>query len=732
MRSTNLLGSVRGPFSLPTASTTVQRVKRRTILKQWGMDVLRVMYKRNTLVEAPRETSAEGVDHCCPRDPTSKLAEASHTPARVSVSPDRLHERMYLPSSFFFPLQSFRTHFSTPPPQPEGRHMSTAVFSPVDCMNFSGNDEARESGSVESSPGPSSLIDKSAAGSVESFPFHDRWALINAALRPLGKCSAPNVVEVFKDSSKAYEAMWKAIDEAKEEVMWQTYICKDDNIGRITVRKLVEARRRGCKVELLYDDGGNITGRSRLVDPLRQAGASVVLYRPILSVMWRYLLTLDWRISPGLRNHRKILLVDGKIGFVGGLNIGDDYCGKEAGGNGRFRDTHCSVQGPAVEHLRNVYEDTKVPQSSRFSFYRWRQRLRGTYPSPSRYSRRLLAAVREFRGPQWTPRTGKAVFMKRRGPIVQERVNRMLASSKWKRKKGVSFKEGKALSSRLEEAKAGLLKAPTAKEVLESTVAGGVSMLKRGRQLLFDVPLYRSATKALMLKPIADSEPVPESLYIPSIDVDTQILQSNPRTGDYSIQYALWQVLRKCHRRVWVTTPYFLPSGKHLKAMMYSAQRGVDVRLLTGGRRTTDPWFMWYASMYITELLLQSGVRVFEYAVEGEMMHAKTMVADSMWSCVGTFNWDPMSNKNLETCLFHLNKATAREMERHFLEDMSVSEEMTLEKVRSRPLLTRIVARLFYHFVFLCCHVAFRSYEAPDLVYSHEPPPSFAKKGGRK
>lgn len=81
----------------------------------------------------------------------------------------------------------------------------------------------------------------------------------------------------------------------------------------------------------------------------------------------------DWRISPGLRNHRKILLVDNAIGFCGGLNIGNDYCGVVMGGTGTFRDTHCAVRGRAVGHLREVYYNTKQPQPWKFSWRRWRQ-----------------------------------------------------------------------------------------------------------------------------------------------------------------------------------------------------------------------------------------------------------------------------------------------------------------------------------------------------------------------
>lgn len=601
----------------------------------------------------------------------------------------------------------------------------------------------------------------------DSMPFSDRWELITRSLYPLGNVSESNTVKVFKNSGDAYLAMWEAMDTAEKEVLLQTYIFKDDVVGKRTVQKLLEAKKRNCNVEVLYDDGGNISGRGKLMEPLKNVGVSVILYRPILSYLWRYMFTFNWRISPGgLRNHRKILLVDNKIGFCGGLNVGNEYCGIKAGGTGRFRDTHCVVVGPALQHLRKVYEDTKNPEPSRFSWSRWRQRaatrLRRTYHSGS--SALVDRVVRPMQRRTASDRQRNRLYF--RTPLLPSDMKRSLSavrsttlasiSTSWRTSRSHtethtlpspvmgagSRTTMAAMTGRLAWALPAPAPAPAPAVCAAPAVPHDASPAPpQGLRSAFASPKafrrvqaqrfrhfahsivskHRHTTKALLGKPIADEDPVPEANpYAQRVPVTTQILQSNPHNGNFSIQYAFWQVVRKCHRRVWITTPYFLPSGKHLKAMVHAARRGVDVRLLTGSQRTTDPWVMWYASTYITERLLRGGVRVFEYN-GGGVMHAKTVVADSLWSSIGSFNWDPMSNKNLEVSLCHLDHPTARTMEKQFLEDQAVSVEVTLEAHLRRPRWQRLVSWLFYHCVFLVDRLTFTGFEVPDLKYTHGP-----------
>lgn len=615
-------------------------------------------------------------------------------------------------------------------------------------------------------------------------PFDQRWDDITKSLSVLGRVSTGNTVTPFRDSGEAFEAMWKAVDGGRHEVMWQTYICKDDYVGQTTVHKMAIAKmERKCTTELLYDCGGNIGGRTRLTERLSQSGATVIPYRPFFHSFAEYIFKgFDWKISPGLRNHRKILLVDKEIGFCGGLNIGNEYCGPQTGGTGKFRDTHCSVVGPAVAHLREVYDDTKEPRPWKFSPARWRQiaakqwnrqYVSGKFTVDKKVIERLQSttrAVTERGGVYFSRQLGRAEANTSRvldRMRWRKQANRREAYVRWNdRNNGNGVSEAVAKAARLEDSEAAATNtdisstinpeqsetAPAPAPAAETTTAAATAaptsvpagdadpssyhsaqpngnrtgvmrrklMEARVRALsnATDLPHKRSYTSLLQQLPIRDDEAVPEAeMYCLRRQPITQIVSCNPRYRDYSIQYAFWQVTRKCHRRIWITTPYYLPTKKLFRALLHAASRGVDVRILAGSAQTTDPWFMWHASNYITARLLRSGVKIYEYK-GSQIMHAKTVVADSVWCSIGSYNWDVMSNKNLEVCLCQLSLETARDMERQFLQDLAASEEVRLEDHEQRSRWLRLTSWLFYNFVFVLDRITFRSFSNQDLVDS--------------
>ncbi|KAG5493945.1 hypothetical protein JKF63_01777 [Porcisia hertigi] len=632
-----------------------------------------------------------------------------------------------------------------------------------------------------------------------STPFDERWDDILASLTVLGRTSRGNRVIPFHDSAEAFEHMWTAVKNAQERVHWQTYICKDDFIGQKTMRRLVEAHQRGCDTELLYDCGGNISGRARLTEELKQCGAKVIPYRPFFRSIAKYFIRgLDWKRSPGLRNHRKILVIDSSHGFCGGLNVGNEYCGKAAGGTGKFRDTHCGVIGPAVAHLAEVYNDTKQPQPWKYGWRRWRQiasqqitrrvkqgqirmernkLYRAFQKERSRSGRRLKdvpsVSMRAMRG-RWNKQKDQLMTLmrwSRTGSLANSLLYGEVIPAPYRRgnvgedKKEIHVRDVGAASHVVSPAAdmevsslvpdisnakdtsnpASSPVSPVSAESIPGSSPMGeritllscpASSNSKGRpngmrnsamrrRLLAarrealdratDLPHKRTYTDMLRRVPILDTEPVPEAeMYLRHRDSMTQVLSCNPRYRDYSIQYAFWQVTRKCHRRIWITTPYYLPTRKLFSALVQAARRGVDVRLLAGSKQTTDPWFMWHASNYITEKLLRAGVKIYEFKGQ-QIMHAKTVVVDSVWSSIGSYNWDLMSNRNLEVCLCHLDLDMARSMEAQFLRDLEQSVEVRLENHKQRSPWLRFTSWLFYNVVFFLDRITFRSFANEDV-----------------
>jgi cardiolipin synthase A/B len=155
-----------------------------------------------------------------------------------------------------------------------------------------------------------------------------------------------NQVDVLLDAEQTYPAKLQAIAGATRSIDAAYYIFSDDETGRLFRDALVAAAERGVRVRLLVDALGSL-GVGKFLRPIKRAGGDVRHFLPMS--LWQ-----GWSLN--LRNHRKILVVDGHTGFTGGLNIGDAYLGTGAT-HGRWRDTHLRLRGPAVANLAEVFAD---------------------------------------------------------------------------------------------------------------------------------------------------------------------------------------------------------------------------------------------------------------------------------------------------------------------------------------------------------------------------------------
>jgi cardiolipin synthase len=155
---------------------------------------------------------------------------------------------------------------------------------------------------------------------------------------PLGD----SLTTVYSYGTDLYEDMLEAIDGARERVFFESFIVKDDEVGRRFKAALIAAAERGVEVFVIYDVFANLVVRRAFFD--FPAPVNVVRYPALKPGM----LLLDVRKSG--RDHRKLLVVDGEIGFVGGYNIGSAYATQ-------WRDTHLRVRGPSAWELENAFVD---------------------------------------------------------------------------------------------------------------------------------------------------------------------------------------------------------------------------------------------------------------------------------------------------------------------------------------------------------------------------------------
>lgn len=155
-----------------------------------------------------------------------------------------------------------------------------------------------------------------------------------------------NQFEPLIDGDQAYPAMLKAIDGASKSISMATYIFETTGIGEEFVDALVRAHERGVQVRVLVDDIGVRYARPRADRVLRKRGVKTALFMPARSLLR----------APyfNLRNHRKILVVDGAIGFTGGMNVRQGHVIASASKR-PTKDLHFQVEGPVVAHLQEVF-----------------------------------------------------------------------------------------------------------------------------------------------------------------------------------------------------------------------------------------------------------------------------------------------------------------------------------------------------------------------------------------
>src|SRR3954462_12961203 len=153
-------------------------------------------------------------------------------------------------------------------------------------------------------------------------------------------------VRLFIDGDDCYDALVAAIAGARHHVHLEYYIFRDDTSGLRIVEALIERARAGIEVRLLVDAVAEGLGHAT-VRAMRQAGVDVRFFNRVR------LFRLWWRIL-NFRTHRKIGVIDGSIGFTGGMNITDDHSVR-AKGKAAWRDTHVRMLGPAVHGLQATF-----------------------------------------------------------------------------------------------------------------------------------------------------------------------------------------------------------------------------------------------------------------------------------------------------------------------------------------------------------------------------------------
>jgi len=342
-----------------------------------------------------------------------------------------------------------------------------------------------------------------------------------------------------------FEAIFSAIDAAQRCVLVQFFIFHDDMLGKRMQQALIDRVRAGVEVCVLYDGIGSHALPREYVETLLEAGVSI---HPFATQR------RSNRFQLNFRNHRKIVVVDGVRGFVGGLNVGDEYLGMEPPLS-PWRDTHLEIEGPAVADLQRSFAE------------------------------------------DWHWVTGE-------------------------------------------------------------------------------------------LPPLLKPQPGNGTAH-------TLIAATGPADRQETCSLFFVSLIHAARRRLWITTPYFVPDQAVMAALRLAVFRGVDVRVLIPSRPDHHTVFL-ATGLYAHDAVL-AGIRVFRYGPG--FLHEKVLLVDDDTAVVGSMNLDNRSFRlNFEIGALNVDADFAAQVEAMLCNDFDHAYEVTEAEYENAPYVRRLamhVARLF-------------------------------------
>jgi cardiolipin synthase len=204
-------------------------------------------------------------------------------------------------------------------------------------------------------------------GAAQLARLHAR-ILASTLSRPL---VGGNRVDVLVDAASTYESMFAAIAAARDHINLESYILEEEGPGESLAELLLAQRACGVRVNVIFDSFGSLRTSAEYFRRLQLAGVSLCEYNPVS--LWRRPL----QRALHLRDHRKLLIVDGRVGFVGGINFSSVYAfgsaGKrQVGAERPWRDMHVRIEGPLVTQLQEVFLEHwkcqlgRTPASARY------------------------------------------------------------------------------------------------------------------------------------------------------------------------------------------------------------------------------------------------------------------------------------------------------------------------------------------------------------------------------
>lgn len=382
-----------------------------------------------------------------------------------------------------------------------------------------------------------------------------------------------NDVTIFKDGVSKFDALIKDLESAVHHIHMEYYIVKSDEIGHKIFDILIRKSKEGVKVRFVMDKVGGRLFDKEYLKEIRESGVELVTYSAHFASISKLIDT-----SINYRNHRKIVIIDGKIGYLGGNNIGDEYLGK--GKMGYWRDSHMRVEGEFVLGLQALFFD---------DFFS------------------VLSINEESKKWEYDKQRQK---YKREGDLVNY--------------------------------------------FPENTITN----------------------------------------YLPM-----QLVYNGPGSPYSTIEQLFLKMITSAKEKIYISSPYFIPSESLLVALKVAVLSGIDVKIVFPEQYDHPP--VGHASMTYIKELLDIGAEFYFYD-KTSFYHNKAMVVDTKICTLGTANFDVRSlYYNYEVNAIIYDELTSAKMEGLFYDDMAVSRLLTVDEYNSRSTFTHMKESFFRVFSLL-------------------------------
>lgn len=255
-----------------------------------------------------------------------------------------------------------------------------------------------------------SLIACLLVASVETVYSQDEWSPSDSVmaryLRSEGLAvTNNNEMKLLKSGTAKFEALFEEVRKAKKYIHLEYFNFRNDSIANALFDLLEEKAKEGVKVRAMYDDFGNMSNNqpisSEMHNQIRERGIDLVIYDPI---------KFPWLNHIFCRDHQKIVIIDGRIGFTGGMNIADYYI-QGLPEIGEWRDMHIRIEGPAVEDLQSIFvtmwegETGEKLEGEKYFPYS----SEGSYDAEAERLGRQVAIVQ--RAPHKTPKAARKAYI---------------------------------------------------------------------------------------------------------------------------------------------------------------------------------------------------------------------------------------------------------------------------------------------------------------------------------